>query len=449
MVAKKFSFIHAADIHLGSILSPAADNVSRQAEDMFRNAVFNGFDRICKAAVQYQVDFVVLSGDVYDADSRSVKANHFFMEKCRELNENGIFIYIIAGNHDPLNKDRELFKLPDNVVYFDSEELEIKEVHNKNGDLIARVLGLSYRGKAESRKMYSSYTSPDASVVNIGLLHTQLDPANKNYVPCSLNELLSKKDIHYWALGHIHQCSILNSKNPVVAYPGIPQGRDFGEEKTGGCLLVEFDFDDEPHVSFIPTSSLIWYRIPVDINSDPINPPENLGDLKNLMISEGEKFLSGEIELPEKLDVPSDFSYDFFDGYIVQWILSGRGEIHQELTEDEEAADYLASELKKHFIDRRPFIWTDSVVIRTGKSLPTLSQLKKESSIGREIDEIINNPDFKDRVEKEFGQIWEMKSDHENINEEKFQLNDETYERIIKQAVDLIIEKMLEKEGRI
>jgi DNA repair exonuclease SbcCD nuclease subunit len=293
--------------------------------------------------------------------------------------------------------------------------------------------------------MYNSYTPPDNSVVNIGLLHTQLDPANKNYVPCSLNDLLSKKDIHYWALGHIHQMRILSSENPVVVYPGIPQGRDFGEEEIGGCLLVEFDYNEKPRIFFIPTSSLIWRKIDVFIDSDMQNRPENLEDLKNLLINRGEQVLSEEMIYPE-FNIPSSFKYDFFAGYIVRWIIAGRGEIHEELAEDEEAADYLISEVNKQFYSRQPFIYTDSIAIRTTKNIPSLAQLSQQSTVAREIEGIINNPGFKDMVEKEFGNIWETKYDHENINEERFQLDDETYKRIINKAVDLIIEQMIAKE---
>jgi len=388
-----------------------------------------------------------LSGDVYDADIRSVKANHFSMEKCRQLDENNIPVFIIAGNHDPFKQEREVqfFQLPDNVMYFDSEAVEMQEVKNGEGEFIARVLGQSYRARSESRKMYSSYNPPDTGVVNIAMLHTQLDPSSRNYVPCSLGDLQSKKDIHYWALGHIHQCRVMNTKEPIVAYPGIPQGRDFGEEGIGGCLLVEFDRHDKPKINFVPTSSLIWSRISVDINADPLNPPQNLEDLKNLMINEGEKLLGQDMMMPAELEVPPGHEYDFFRGYIVQWVLSGRGEIHQMLTQDEEASDILASELRNHFKDYKPFIWTDFVVIRTGSDLPTLAQFKKESSIGREIGEIINDQDFKEAVHKELGDIWEIRSNHENINENKFQLDDETYEQIIQQAVDLIIEQMLQR----
>ncbi|MEA1960520.1 MAG: DNA repair exonuclease [Bacillota bacterium] len=446
-MTEKVRFIHAADMHLGSILSVACEGMPHHMEERFQDAVFEAYRRICKAAIDYKVNFLVLSGDVYEGEMRSVKADQVFVEQCQELEKQGISVFVIAGNHDPLNSriGGQYYVLPGNVYYFDSEEVKVEEIQDEESHLIARILGQSYRTKAESRKMYSSYTPPDADVPNIGLLHSQLDPNNRSYVPCSLGDLLSKKDIHYWALGHIHKCRILNEQNPVVAYPGIPQGRDFGEEKVGGCLLVDLYASDKIELSFLPTSPLIWYRIEVDIGADPANSPGNLEDVKNLIIKAGEEFLSREMDIPEGLSVPAEWTSGIVEGYIVQWILCGRGEIHELLNEDEEVADNLTSELRRHFKDQQPFIWTDSVVVRTLPDLPALSAFKNMSGIGQEIENVLQSEEFRDRVQKEFGDIWEMKIDHENVNEIKFQVDEETYAEILNQAVNLIIEKTLER----
>jgi len=52
-MTRKVRFIHAADIHLGSMLHTAGDNIPRYIEDMLKNVVFDAFDRICQAAIEY------------------------------------------------------------------------------------------------------------------------------------------------------------------------------------------------------------------------------------------------------------------------------------------------------------------------------------------------------------------------------------------------------------
>ena len=49
-------------------------------------------------------------------------------------------------------------------------------------------------------------------------LHTQLDPGNPNYCPCSVEDLLSQEHIHYWALGHIHQPRIVRLDSQLLPF---------------------------------------------------------------------------------------------------------------------------------------------------------------------------------------------------------------------------------------
>ncbi|AZR74341.1 hypothetical protein BBF96_13655 [Anoxybacter fermentans] len=445
----KVRFIHAADIHLGSLLH-STGRAPQEISNLIKRVTYEAFVRICNAAIKYSVDFVLLAGDLYDHKSRSVAANQFFVHQCQRLEKENIPVYIIAGNHDPLQEQGELFDLPKNVFIFDSEQVEVQEVVNKEGELIARILGQSYRGRSESRKMYSSFTVPDTGVCNIGILHTQLDPTNNNYVPCSLNDLICKNDIHYWALGHIHQPRILHRTHPVIAYSGIPQGRDFGEEGVGGCFLVEMTPQNEPEIWFIPTSSVVWKRVEIAIDEDEKNVPENFTCLENLILNKAEDILNKVPPIPEGFKLAQDNNWpDFFQGYIIQWILTGRGEIHDLLVEqEEEAIRLLVENLQDRLKDRKPFLWTESVVVRTGKPLPHLKSLKEQNPIFAEIEEIVHlsltDAQFKKDLVSELGQIWEDRVDHENINEQKFQLDEETLQAIVKQAEEIVIEKLIE-----
>jgi len=451
----KVRFIHAADIHLGSILNTGGKPPNSIAQ-ILKEAVYTAFDRICEAAVRFDVDFVILSGDVFDNEVSTVKAHQRFKKGCEKLQTHNIPVFVIAGNHDPLESELEtgMFKLPENVYFFDSEKVEIKEVRNVDNELIARILGQSYRGRSESRKMYSSFTPPDTGITNIGLLHTQLDPYNNNYVPCAKSDLLLKNDIHYWALGHIHQCRIINKGVPFIAYSGTPQGKDFGEEEIGGCLLVEMNGDTVNQIYFIPTASLIWQRIEIPIDVDTNNTPRNLEDLKDLIIDRAEEMLNRSIAFPEEHNLPQGFSFNFFEGYIVQWILTGRSELHHILSdEDEGASQFLMEELQNHFKNRKPFLWTDSVIIRTGKPLPDLDDFKKHSPIAAEVEELIKlalkGDEFREDLKKKLGKIWEIRVDPEDVDERKFQLDDRTYKGIIDQAEKLIIEKLVERRETI
>ena len=70
-------FIHTADIHLGSLLHIGGGKLPPAVEQAAVTATMEGFSRVCHAAIKNRVDFVVISGDLYDREARSVRAMSF------------------------------------------------------------------------------------------------------------------------------------------------------------------------------------------------------------------------------------------------------------------------------------------------------------------------------------------------------------------------------------
>lgn len=441
-MTKKIRFIHAADLHLGSFLHTSGDLPSGIREPV-REATWVAFSRICAAAVACRADFLLLAGDVYDREARSIRAARFLVEKCRELEKENIPVFIIAGNHDPLREQRELFDLPGNVRVFSPDQAECLEVKDRQGVPAARILGQSYRGRFESRRMHDSYTVPDKGLCNIALLHTQLEPGDKNYLPCSLRELTARDDIHYWALGHIHRCRVLHHGLPAVAYPGIPQGRDFGEEGPGGCLLVEMSPGEPPDFSYLSVAPVVWKRMEFSLADDPAL--QNLTDLENRLVEKADELAATPLPTPEDLAAaPGAYQPD---GYILQWIITGRGELHNLWAgQEEEAAAELTAALRRKLESRVPFLWTDTVVIRTARPLPRVEELTAKNPVFRELTEIIacfQEPAHRGELLANLGRIWEPVADHENLAEDRFFLDEDTLAAIIDQARELILERLV------
>ncbi|MGI6097784.1 MAG: metallophosphoesterase family protein [Dethiobacteria bacterium] len=450
----KVRFIHCADIHLGSFLR-LSGKVPEEIFKVCKRAVMEAFLRIMDVAIEESVDFLLIAGDLYDREARSVKGSMFFAEQCCRLKEKNIPVFIISGNHDPFREQGEIVTLPDNVFIFSSEKVEIRNFSGEAGELLARVLGQSYRGRADSRKMHQFYAVPDTSVCNIALLHTQLDPYNQNYVPCSLSELKNKKGIHYWALGHIHQCQILNNGLPLIAYAGTPQGRGIGEQGLRGCLLVELTTEAPPRISFIPTSTVIWKKLKINIAGaqNGGKPPRNLSDLEELIMQRCEELLSNTPLPPAGLSLSTDGRGLPIKGFVLQCILTGRGELHELLVEQEdEVLNCLRQNLQNKYIMQTPFLWIDSIAVRTGKLIPALKDLSKREPIFAEIEKIAQRCLEDRRLQKELfaelGMIWESEFDPEQLNEERFQLDPQTLESIMEQAKELVAEKLWERRRR-
>lgn len=72
-------FIHAADLHLDSpFLGLQNHTIPRDLWDKIRNSTFTSFERIVNDAIEQNVDFVLLVGDLFDRNDHSVHAETFF-----------------------------------------------------------------------------------------------------------------------------------------------------------------------------------------------------------------------------------------------------------------------------------------------------------------------------------------------------------------------------------
>lgn len=100
------------------------------------------------------------------------------------------------------------------------------------------IHGLSFSKPHAPESLLAKYRPPIAGAINIGLMHTSLDgsPPHDVYAPCSTADLLAS-GFRYWALGHIHKRSTTASACAVVM-PGIPQGRDIGEQGPKSVTLA-------------------------------------------------------------------------------------------------------------------------------------------------------------------------------------------------------------------
>lgn len=429
MKERKLSFLHSADIHLGSIPHINTEG-SKELKDFINRAVYSAFNKIVQYAIEYKVDFIIIAGDLYDSEFRSVESRKTFYEGSLLLLENNIDVYLARGNHDALGGEKSLFKLPSNVHQFRSD---IPEGFNiiKNNVLVAKVIGQSYRGKWERRKLHQNYGDLADTEFNIGVLHTGLEGNNPNYVPCTISELKEVQNINYWALGHIHTNDVIIRDKTIVIYPGIPQGRDMNEEGICGCYLIDVDNNNNFEYKFLETSLIEWKKVNVDLSN---YNPENINDLEEIIIDIGETvILKGDIK-----------------GYAVRWIIKGHTSLNSVLREDEEnTIAYLLENLNSYFLEKTPFLVSDSIIIKSLNEIDELDIKLENNEIFNELQNIFNKlnteEEHREKIFDNLGNIFEKEIDLENLNKEKFQLHNEFMEDIIGEAKNLIYKKLLQE----
>lgn len=437
-MSETFRFIHAADLHIGSFLN-INGKPKEELQVLCKDAVYDSFERICNKAISHEVDFVLICGDVYDSYLRSVRGNRFFVNQCERLSVLNISVFAIYGNHDATNDSEELFAMPQNVHILSCDKVESFEVC-KAGEVIAKIIGKSYKHRSEREKTYENYLL-DNDVFNIAMLHTALVEDNKNYIPCNLDQLKKVPNIDYWALGHIHIPAILSEIKPIVAFPGIPQGRDMGEQGEGGVFLVTACKKEIVQMEFLPISTLVYKRLEIIINDE--NKVEDFSDLQAVVLEKVR-------DLTYKLnDISKRAELDEFKGYIVQLIIKGRTDMHGKIShmKEEDFKEFIEN-INEELNSEIYFLWIDSIIFRTTPLMQEFESLKMQNSIFQDLEEIITlyNEDYelKSQLVKNWGAIWKKQIYTENIDEDKFDIGEEVFQDIVLQAKELLIEKLAE-----
>ena len=256
-------FVHAADLHLDSPLLALSRQEPRQVERM-RRATREAFERMIDLCIDQEVALLLLAGDLYDHDCPNMQIAVFLRSQLKRLEQKGIRVVIIKGNHDAGNKITSALALPANTRILSEQKPETITFD----DLPVRVAvhGRSFRPGPIAENLAASYPPALRGHYNIGLLHTSLAGTTDHdaYAPCTLEELTTH-GYDYWALGHIHKRAVL-SRDPLVIFPGNLQGRHAKESGPKGCFLVEADDAGRTVAAeFVPLDVVRWHRAEVDL----------------------------------------------------------------------------------------------------------------------------------------------------------------------------------------
>ncbi|WP_141433116.1 DNA repair exonuclease [Bacillus sp. 03113] len=257
---KRITFIHAADLHLDSPMIGLKELPSFIRKRV-QESTFVALKKVVEAAILHKVDFVIIAGDLYDEEDRSIRAQTRFRQEMTRLAKENISVFLVHGNHDYLTGDWVHLSMPDNVYIFQGH---VEKKNFANHHTSVHLYGFSYDQRHVIERKIDQYQKVDGADFHIGILHGYFEGGSEHgrYAPFQLSDLVEKK-FDYWALGHIHKRSIL-SKEPPIIYPGNIQGRHKKEEGIKGCYLVTID-EVTTHLQFIETSDIVWRKLELDV----------------------------------------------------------------------------------------------------------------------------------------------------------------------------------------
>ncbi|MFD1065751.1 metallophosphoesterase family protein [Oceanobacillus locisalsi] len=265
------TFIHAADLHLDSLfqgLRHVPENLFKEIQE----STFTALNHLVDKAIEHQVDFVLLAGDLYDHESQSLKAQIRLRRAFERLEEQHIDVYLSYGNHDFTKGDSFAVEYPDNVHIFPDETVTWIPFY-KNGEAAAAIYGFSYEHRAVYENKTAAYTRTEEHFpLHIAILHGSVatNTEHDNYAPFQISDLVNK-GMDYWALGHIHKRQQL-LENPPVFYPGNIQGRHRKETGEKGCYLITLS-KHQVKQTFLPLQAIRYEEVEVDIR-DGLTPSQ-------------------------------------------------------------------------------------------------------------------------------------------------------------------------------
>ncbi|WP_375461882.1 exonuclease SbcCD subunit D [uncultured Enterovirga sp.] len=256
-----FTFLHAADLHLGSPLAGLAAKDAGIAE-RFAAAGRKAFADLCTLAIEEQVAFVVIAGDIYDRDWADLSIGLFFAQQVSRLAKSGIPVAFVRGNHDAESVVTRSVRLPDGVLEFSSD----RALTHRLDALRVALHGRSFADRAVPDESFArSYPDPVPGWFNLGILHTSCSghAAHATYAPCSPAELVAR-GYDYWALGHVHDYAEI-SLDPHIIFPGNLQGRSVRECGPRGAVAVDVVDGRVAAIRRLVLDHARWASLEIDI----------------------------------------------------------------------------------------------------------------------------------------------------------------------------------------
>jgi len=342
-VARAFTFIHAADLHLDAPFA-GVDASDPRVSDALVTSTYDAFERIVTLAEERRVDFVLVAGDAFNSRNKSYRAQARFRAICERLDRAAIPIFLVQGNHDPADGWSANLPMPATVHYFRTDAVERVEVSDPDtGDTLCALYGRGYATAATKTNLVRGFERDAADGTAIGVVHANVggQEGYEPYAPCSLDDLRAA-NMDYWALGHIHKPMLLQEQ-PPIRYAGSPQGLNPKEDGPHGCWLVTMESGAVREQEFVETSVVRWARAEFDASgADDLDA------------------VAGRLR-----DVCQEFRADAEGRPVILRIdVTGRTAAHAELTHGTTFAE-LVGELRDEQLAEEPWVWVDRVRDRT------------------------------------------------------------------------------------
>ena len=267
----KIKFAHISDCHLGA-----------WRNEILKQMGYDAFKQTINKILEEKVDFVIISGDLFDISNPKVDIVDLAVKELKKLQDKNIPVYGIMGSHDFSPSDNSMIRPLISAGLFidlskgenmDNNKLKLQFFQDPKTNI--KLTGLRARKRSleiEDYKRLIRDNLENEKGVKIFVLHTmlsELKPIEFKDMESAPKSLLPQNFVYY-AGGHLHktvpeklregdQTLVVNENNNII-YPGALYPTNFRElEKYqyGGFCIVSGDIDIESQssdlkIKFIP-----------------------------------------------------------------------------------------------------------------------------------------------------------------------------------------------------
>lgn len=295
----KIKFAHLADCHLGAWRNENLNLVG-----------YTAFEKAIDIIIKEKVDFVIISGDLFDVSNPKVEVVDLSVRELKKLKDNGIPVYGIMGSHDfsPSNKSMMrplitagLFTDVSKGETMDNGKLRLN--FSQEPKTRIKITGLRARKRSLEIEDYVILDRKSLELedgIKIFVLHTlmsELKPKEYKDMKSAPKSLLPQ-GFDYYAGGHLHKTvpeRLRDTEAPIkvddkikIIYPGSLTPINFREleqYKYGGFCIVSGEIDitsqkSELYVKFIPLIVKEIIPLLIDCNNKSITQVHELFEKK-------------------------------------------------------------------------------------------------------------------------------------------------------------------------
>lgn len=252
---KAFSFVHAADLHLGY----SQYGLEARREDFDR-----AFQELVDKTLELKPTFMIIAGDLFHGARPSNVTLENAIKNFSRLREAGIPVLVVDGSHDsapnvvtstilnPLDSAGLIYFLPrrEGACWWKPECCYVYGVPN-------------FRTRRKTEEMLPAFMeqnkpAPDSSLFNVFVFHMALEiqELNPPYIEAEAPPELIPEGFSYYAAGHIHAPYTRKFKNGMLVYPGSTETINYDEAKVEkGFYYVEVNENGEPSLKFVKLNS--------------------------------------------------------------------------------------------------------------------------------------------------------------------------------------------------